>query len=134
MLLIATSVFGLSFSANAQLMAQTREFADAQLPANQATLFNSIVRACIAVAWIAGPPLGFILLSQLGFKLQCTIVGSAYFATALLCLFVLPKTGKVHNPTPAKPHGNRWAAHSPAASSPLASCLAATPATKSPCP
>lgn len=102
MLLIATSVFGLSFSANAQLMAQTREFADAQLPANQATLFNSIVRACIAVAWIAGPPLGFILLSQLGFKLQCTIVGSAYFATALLCLFVLPKTGKVHNPTPAK--------------------------------
>jgi SET family sugar efflux transporter-like MFS transporter len=98
MLLIATTVFGLSFSANAQLMAQTREFADAQLPANQATLFNSVVRACIAVAWIAGPPIGFILLSQLGFNLQCKIVGSAYFATALLCLWVLPKTGKPQAP------------------------------------
>lgn len=98
MLLIATTVFGLSFSANAQLMAQTREFADAQLPANQATLFNSVVRACIAVAWIAGPPIGFILLTQLGFNLQCKIVGSAYFATALLCLWVLPKTGKPQTP------------------------------------
>lgn len=98
MLLIATTVFGLSFSANAQLMAQTREFADVQLPANQATLFNSVVRACIAVAWIAGPPIGFILLTQLGFNLQCKIVGSAYFATALLCLWVLPKTGKPQTP------------------------------------
>jgi MFS transporter, SET family, sugar efflux transporter len=91
MLLIATTIFGLSFSGNAQLMAQTREFADAQLRPNQATLFNSIVRACIAVAWIAGPPIGFILLTQLGFTIQCRIVGSAYFIAALISLFVLPK-------------------------------------------
>lgn len=91
MLLIATTVFGLSFSANAQLMAQTREFADSQLAPNQATLFNSIVRACIAVAWIAGPPIGFLLLTQLGFRLQCQIVGTAYCLTALASLAMLPK-------------------------------------------
>ncbi|MEY4589102.1 MAG: hypothetical protein RL497_1178 [Pseudomonadota bacterium] len=91
MLLIATSVFGLSFAANAQLMAQTREFADAQLAPNRATLFNSIVRACLAVSWIAGPPLGFILLTQLGFVIQCQIVGTAYFVAALISLFILPK-------------------------------------------
>lgn len=107
MLVIATTLFGLSFSANAQLMAQTREFADAHLPAHQATLFNSIVRACIAVAWIAGPPMGFILLTQLGFSVQCRIVGAAYCLTALISLFVLPKINHQPRLTNSATHLNR---------------------------
>lgn len=102
MLLIGCSIFGLSFAANAQLMAQTRDFADNQLPAHQATLFNSIVRACIAVAWVAGPPLGFILYTQWGFTRQCQTVALCYLFCAAICLWVLPQASPKPQANPSQ--------------------------------
>lgn len=100
MLLVATSIFGISFSANAQFMAQTREFADDCLPPHQATFFNSVVRACIAIAWVSGPPIGFLLMAKVGFDNQCRLVGGCYLATAIVAYFVLPKANKKIMPPP----------------------------------
>jgi SET family sugar efflux transporter-like MFS transporter len=91
MLVIACTVFGMAYISWAQLMAQVREFADEFLPPVQATLFNSITRACMAFAWVAGPPLGFLLMAQLGFKLQCQIVATSYFVTGAAIWVLMPK-------------------------------------------
>jgi SET family sugar efflux transporter-like MFS transporter len=74
-----------------QIFALSREYADQCLPPQQATLFNSIVRACIAVAWVAAPPAGFFLQGWIGFERQYLSVGICYAVAGIAAYALLPR-------------------------------------------
>lgn len=88
-----TGIFIFSFSAITlpQVMAHGREFADANLAKKQVALFNAILRASFALAWIGGPPLGFYLQHQLGTEKHYLFLGCAYLLVGTACWFLLPK-------------------------------------------
>lgn len=108
-LVAGITLFGLSNSVLPQIFAFSREYADRCLPAHQTTLFNAIVRACIALAWVAAPPTGFFLQSWVGFERQYFGVGAGYILIGLAAYRFLPRFAQVHNPQPssAMPKGNR---------------------------
>lgn len=82
----ATLVFSLSMVSFSQVMAYSLDYADKQISKERAPLFNSIVRAQIALAWVIGPPLGFILVDLFGFAASYS---SAAILSLLLCASVL---------------------------------------------
>ncbi len=90
-ILIAVTLFSLSFPSASQILALSREFADQQLPLKQGRLFNSIVRSTIALAWVAGPPLGFLSFYHFGIHLHYQLMGLCYFVVAVLAVLFLPK-------------------------------------------
>lgn len=73
-----------------QLFALTREYADQNLAPESTTLFNALVRSCIAVAWVAAPPLGFYLHDHMGPQTQYFAIGIAYICAGLAAYFTLP--------------------------------------------
>lgn len=95
LLILGTTLFALSFAFTSQMFAHAREFADQKLTLGQNTLFNSIVRAGIAVAWVSGPPIGFALYNNLGIQLHYSSVALAYVVTGLFAWLFLPKAEKV---------------------------------------
>lgn len=72
-------------------MAYGREFADANIATEQVALFNAILRANFALAWIGGPPLGFYLQHKLGIEQHYLLLGAAYLLVGLACWLLLPK-------------------------------------------
>jgi Arabinose efflux permease len=90
-LLSGVTLFAMSNSVLPQIFAFSREYADHCLPPHRTTLFNSIVRACIALAWVAAPPLGFFLQSWIGFELQYQSVGVCYVITGMVAYTLLPR-------------------------------------------
>lgn len=85
------TLFSMSNAVLPQIFAFSREYADSCLPPHHTTLFNSIVRACIALAWVAAPPLGFFLQSWIGFELQYQSVGVCYVMMGVLAYALLPR-------------------------------------------
>lgn len=100
-LVVGVTTFGLSSAVIPQIFALTREFADQRLAAEQTTLFNSIVRACIAVAWVAAPPLGFFMLSAMGAEKQYALVGALYLLGGFAAYLFLPNVSKNQQPAPS---------------------------------
>lgn len=90
-LLSGLTLFSMSNSVLPQIFAFSREYADQCLSPERTTLFNSIVRACIALAWVAAPPAGFFLQSWIGFKLQYQSVGVCYVIMGALAYALLPR-------------------------------------------
>lgn len=90
-LLAGLTLFSMSNAVLPQIFALSREYADHCLPPQQATLFNSIVRACIAVAWVAAPPAGFFLQSWIGFERQYLSVGICYALAGVVAYALLPR-------------------------------------------
>ncbi len=90
-LLAGMTLFSMSNAVLPQIFALSREYADHCLPPHQATLFNSIVRACIAVAWVAAPPTGFLLQSWIGFEWQYLSVALGYAITGITAYALLPR-------------------------------------------
>jgi len=93
-LLTGLTLFSLSFSATAQIVALSREFSDQYLPEKDSRIFNAIVRACVALAWMLGPPIGFALLKTVGFSQHYATTGILYFAVAFSALLFLPGAKK----------------------------------------
>lgn len=93
-MLTGLTLFSLSFSAAAQIVALSREFADQHLEARHNRIFNAIVRACVALAWMAGPPIGFALLKYTSFQQHYATTALLYFAVAIVALLLLPQTRK----------------------------------------
>jgi SET family sugar efflux transporter-like MFS transporter len=89
-LLISAGVLLGSFggTANPQVFALAREHAD--YTAREATLFNSIMRAQVSLAWVIGPPLAFALVIGLGFTATYLAAGLAFLACAALVARTLP--------------------------------------------
>lgn len=99
-LLAGLTFFSLSSAVIPQIFAITREYADHCLPYEKTAMFNAIVRSCIAVAWVAAPPLGFFLQAWLGFSLQYSIVGALYVGVGAIAFLCLPRTPKTERPQP----------------------------------
>lgn len=98
--------FAFSLASTSQMLAITREYADQFLHPDRNALFNSIVRACVAVSWVGGPPLGFYFFTLLGPKHHYLLVGFCYFAVGLCGMTLLPKVQRVTTP-PLQPAANR---------------------------
>ncbi len=76
-----------------QLLAYSLDYAERNVPAERIPLFNAIVRAQIAVAWVAGPPAGFLLASYFGFKEMYLTAAGMFVFIGLATLKFLPNLG-----------------------------------------
>ncbi|WP_028536653.1 MFS transporter [Paludibacterium yongneupense] len=104
-LLISMGVLLGSFggTANPQVFALAREHAD--YTAREATMFNSIMRAQISLAWVIGPPLAFALVIGFGYTATYLAAGVAFLACAALVARTLPFIPRAPH---AADHGGGW--------------------------
>jgi MFS transporter, SET family, sugar efflux transporter len=92
--IVAATVVGLlslalvSFS---QILAYSLDYADRHIPTQRIPLFNAIVRAQIAIAWVAGPPAGFLLAGYMGFTFMYLLAAAMFLLVAVLSLWLLPR-------------------------------------------
>jgi MFS transporter, SET family, sugar efflux transporter len=100
-LVAATAVllFSLSMVSFSQMLAYSLDYAEREIPAERIPLFNAIVRAQIAFAWVAGPPAGFLFASYYGFTFTYGLAAVLFCAVAVLCVKLLPRLPK----TPSQP-------------------------------
>ncbi len=91
-LAVASSmVFGaLSGAAMGQLFALGREYADKHI--DDSTTFLSVMRAGIAIAWVIGPPIAFIVKGSFGFSVSFLTAGGATLLSVLLGYLYLPNS------------------------------------------
>jgi MFS transporter, SET family, sugar efflux transporter len=87
---VAVFLFSLAMVSFSQMLAYSLDYANRDVPQDKVPLFNAIVRAQIAFAWVAGPPLGFVLVTQIGFTKSYTIVAVSYVVIALVSYYFLP--------------------------------------------
>ncbi|WP_194435549.1 sugar efflux transporter [Vibrio fluminensis] len=84
-------IFGaLSGAGFGQLFALGREYADEHI--EDSTTFLSVMRAGIAIAWVIGPPIAFILKGSFGFSASFLAAGGATLISVLLGLRYLPNS------------------------------------------
>lgn len=88
----ASAVFLLSLAmvSFSQILAYSLEFAETHLPLERIVLFNAVVRAQVAFAWVAGPPLGFLMASHFGFTCLYLVTACLFALVALLSVKLLP--------------------------------------------
>ncbi len=88
-----TAIFLLSLSmvSFSQIMAYSLDYAEAEIPAERIPLFNAIMRAQIAFAWVAGPPVGFLLATNLGFDVSYSVAAVLYILVAISSFKLLPR-------------------------------------------
>ncbi len=87
---VAIFLFSLAMVSFSQMLAYSLDYANRDVPEDRVPLFNAIVRAQIAFAWVAGPPLGFVLATQIGFTNTYTIVAASYLLIAFTSYHFLP--------------------------------------------
>ena len=83
-----TVVVFLSFAivAFSQIMAYSLDYAKHNIPSERVSLFNAIVRAQIAIAWVAGPPTGFLLAAYMGFSFMYLFSAATFVLIGILSL------------------------------------------------
>jgi SET family sugar efflux transporter-like MFS transporter len=82
---VLLSLNGAYFS---QLFAYVKEFAEAT--GKEVAPFSSAVRSVFSAGWVVGPPVGFFLLTHIGFGLMYTSAAGLLLVTALLGRWFLP--------------------------------------------
>lgn len=106
-LVVATVVLLLSFAmvAFSQVMAYSLDYAQDRIPEARVPLFNAIVRAQISIAWVAGPPAGFLLAAYMGFSFMYWLAAGLFVVVAVLSLKLLPQLKPhLHLEPQPKPH------------------------------
>ncbi|EGU46447.1 sugar efflux system [Vibrio ichthyoenteri ATCC 700023] len=84
-------IFGsLSGSIFGQLFALGREYADEHI--EDSTTFLAVMRAGIAIAWVVGPPIAFILKASFGFSASFAVAAVATLLSILLAYLYLPSS------------------------------------------
>ncbi len=96
----AVALFSLGMVAYSQMLAYSLDYAERQLPVSRIPLFNAIVRAQIAVAWVAGPPAGFLLASYFGFSTMYWCAAGLFGVVGLASLKLLPRLPEAPSPAP----------------------------------
>lgn len=98
-----TAIFLLSLSmvSFSQIMAYSLDYAEAEIPVERIPLFNAIMRAQIAFAWVAGPPAGFLLATYFGFDVSYGIAAVLYVFVALASFKLLPRLPAKNKPVNA---------------------------------
>ncbi|WP_434998222.1 sugar efflux transporter [Vibrio scophthalmi] len=84
-------IFGsLSGSIFGQLFALGREYADEHI--EDSTTFLAVMRAGIAIAWVVGPPIAFILKAAFGFSASFAAAAVATLLSIILAFMYLPSS------------------------------------------
>ena len=83
-------LFSLAMVSFSQMLAYSLDYAERNIPAERIPLFNAIVRAQIAIAWVAGPPAGFLLASFMGFTFMYLLAAAMFVVVAVFSLKLLP--------------------------------------------
>lgn len=98
-----TAIFLLSLSmvSFSQIMAYSLDYAEAEIPTERIPLFNAIMRAQIAFAWVAGPPAGFLLATYFGFDVSYGIAAILYVLVAAASFKLLPQLPQKSKPVNA---------------------------------
>jgi MFS transporter, SET family, sugar efflux transporter len=91
---VAIILFSLAMVSFSQMLAYSLDYANRDVPEERVPLFNAIVRAQIAIAWVAGPPLGFFLATRIGFTNTYIIAAVSYLLIAIACFQLLPSLSK----------------------------------------
>lgn len=73
-----------------QMLAYSLDYAERNIPLERVPLFNAIVRAQIAIAWVAGPPAGFLLASYFGFTTMYLIAAGMFVFIGVTAMKLLP--------------------------------------------
>ncbi len=104
---LVAAIFFLSVSSSSlpQLFTMGRIYADKHL-ADRSVIFLSMMRAAIAVAWVIGPPVAFLLKDSLGFTLTFMVSGGFALTLLVLVLF-LPVEPEIKD-NELKPDGQAW--------------------------
>lgn len=97
----AVALFSLGMVAYSQMLAYSLDYAERQLPVARIPLFNAIVRAQIAIAWVAGPPTGFLLASYYGFSTMYWFAAALFALVGLSSLKLLPRLADAPRPSAA---------------------------------
>ncbi|KXF81294.1 sugar efflux transporter [Enterovibrio coralii] len=84
-LVVTIFVFSISCAAMPQTFALGREYADRKMRENS-TLFVSLMRAMMSLAWVIGPPLAFIVKDMIGFNGAFLFAALVMSVSALLVL------------------------------------------------
>ncbi|MDQ2077239.1 sugar efflux transporter [Marinimicrobium sp. ABcell2] len=87
----AVVLFSLAMVAYSQMLAYSLDYADRRLAEDRVPLFNAIVRAQIAVAWVSGPPAGFLLAAYFGFSTMYWVAGALFTFVGLVSYKLLPR-------------------------------------------
>lgn len=97
-LVAATAIllFSLSMVSFSQMLAYSLDYADRHISPERIPLFNAIVRAQIAFAWVAGPPAGFIMASYLGFSTTYGVAAGLFAMVGVISIKLLPRLGPVY--------------------------------------
>lgn len=98
-LVASTAIFLLSLSmvSFSQIMAYSLDYAEAEIPPDRIPLFNAIMRAQIAFAWVAGPPAGFLLATHFGFTLNYGVAAALYVLVGIASFKLLPRLSVKQN-------------------------------------
>ncbi|MCP8898755.1 sugar efflux transporter [Gilvimarinus xylanilyticus] len=88
--LCAIGLLSLSMVAFSQVLAYSLEYAETVIPTDKVALFNALVRAQIAFAWVAGPPLGFLLVSYFSFAVLYWSAAGLFVLVSFFTLGLLP--------------------------------------------
>ncbi len=100
--LCAVGLLSLAMVSFSQVLAYSLEYAETVIPPERVALFNALVRAQIAFAWVAGPPAGFLLVSYFGFTTLYWSAAGLFVVVALLTVSLLPALHEHHQkPKPA---------------------------------
>ncbi|MFE6037559.1 sugar efflux transporter [Streptomyces sp. NPDC056452] len=100
-----------------QLFAYVKEFADST--GREVTPFSSAVRSVFSAGWVIGPPVGFFLLTQIGFGL--------IYAGAAVMLLLTALLGRWFLPALPSPPGPKYKDHADGSSSGLRRVCATVP-------
>lgn len=90
---MAIGFLSLAMVSFSQILAYSLEYAERRLPVEKIALFNALVRAQIAFAWVAGPPAGFFIAARFGFTTLFVASAALFALVAVLSLRLLPALG-----------------------------------------
>ncbi|HEY5715359.1 MAG TPA: sugar efflux transporter [Psychromonas sp.] len=92
-IILAAVIFFMSLSAVClpQIFSMGRDFADKQL-AQHAKVFVTMMRAIIALSWVFGPPLAFLVNDAFGFKQTFLVAGFFAAVVFIIVYFAMVNT------------------------------------------
>ncbi|WP_301099090.1 sugar efflux transporter [Otariodibacter sp.] len=89
LLILGTLILGLGSSVTSQLFALSREYSKSQK--RDSTMFNTVLRAQLSLAWIVGPPLAYFLSDQFGFTFMYSAAATIFAISIIIVLLMLPQ-------------------------------------------
>lgn len=92
LIFFGTFLLGLGAAANPQSFALAREYAESQQ--KETTMFTTIMRTQLSLAWIVGPPLAFSIALNWGFTYMYLVAGLAFLLCGVAVSSLIPKIQK----------------------------------------